>query len=1390
MKKKITIVVALIALAIATLGASQSMADDKPAWTEGTCVVTSTFWTWDTPDGGLDLPRAVFHASMQGDPNLQGCLNGISIQVQSQMLMYTPLLIKVHGNSAENPFVIDGGGSTGGQAVIDATNLAIPADSDIKCAIQIEGQYIRLANLRINNIANGYNGVCINAPNVILQNVDIGGGAMGGNNGIVFMGEGSFYNNAVMADSSVEGMNKGYAIDFGDISTSAFSTNHVYPIFPGDAIDDTDIFGISYVKSTAQKLQIKADVDKMFKNNSDERICVQRKMAYVYTDPSTKVKTDMVEFKGSIKVSSSDAAADLIKSGVAVDVKRLQIWGPDGLLGYVGAWRNDKQVGVASPTSSGSGSYTGLTGQFTFRLDRSKLGNNTRIILIPDMGDGRIGKVSSIFDVAAGCGSSGEQCPCSTVTDQQCILHPELPQCTGGSTGGSTGGWGTDHKGFKSMADCRNQRGITTPGAPGSSMSDPTWDTDGDGIPDDQEDVNLNCECDTMETCWKEADTDGDGIPDGVEKRPLIGTDVNDSNFKADNKCGTTGYVPQTGPNGSIDPDCDGLYNAIDKDSENDGKTDGQEDRNQYVFTVSQSGTNVTQGLLYPFGGSIFSAYPLQKKDGTGPITCDLGTASNIGVRYDWYQVFTDKDPARFNGFPSSADTNFSIQVFACRNQSLNSPKNFNGVYDQDNNEMNFEKPDTDSDGWCDGDGVACTGDAASHGKNDACPLITNEPADQNTCKDDKTCFEKMMFYTVDARYVIWDSEGNPVRLRDSGPQKDSSGQVIDDGSIANDHIPDVFQVKGGYKETALLCADTDQDGIPDCVENPSGKCGDGKCGTPMGSTDNPSGLKHYCADTDGDSFIDGYKGGALADVCPATKGSTDSFDKNRTSYSCDPTKVYTVNEATKYIAYYLDRDNDQLRDGEEDRSLNGLYDNIAKGKNGIGKTESNPLSLDSDNDTVPDILEFRGWPMATNPSDDDTDGDSFKDGDEDRDFDKLNQTPDQHLITVATKAKGMELCPNAMENDTDPTKDDTDGDGLSDSQEISGGALVVGNDFIKLLDDPAQFTAGIASVSDPTIADSDGDGLTDSQEYSGGVIKIYDTNPCMKDSDGDNINDPDEWTGCALKGDTHCKGSKKVSEATGDKKDTSGGLDSDSDGLPDNCELQLGTNPLPPNGWDTDADKISDADEIGYSVTQECMYDPTKGETDPNKADTDGDGLTDGYELKYGTDGTNIDSDADCIPDGPMWVTNRSTGQKVFSYGEDENQNGEYDEGSETDANTNDTDGDGLPDGSVGGMGEDLNCNGVRDQDSGGGWTETDPRLFDTDFDGNSDFEEMTQGGSFNIENIGRASTGRGSCSLVAAAEADVGGMLATGVIPLMGAMMLAYARAIARRIKRKSPA
>ncbi len=113
--------------------------------------------------------------------------------------------------------------------------------------------------------------------------------------------------------------------------------------------------------------------------------------------------------------------------------------------------------------------------------------------------------------------------------------------------------------------------------------------------------------------------------------------------------------------------------------------------------------------------------------------------------------------------------------------------------------------------------------------------------------------------------------------------------------------------------------------------------------------------------------------------------------------------------------------------------------------------------------------------------------------------------------------------------------------------------------------------------------------------------------------------------------------------------------LDTDGDGIPDEIEEEIGTDPL---NSDTDGDGVPDGYElltIGSDPTNansldsdisDGDYDNDQDElsnyeeyllgTDPNRDDSDYDGLSDGDEINtYGTDPLNLDTDGDGLSDG-----------------------------------------------------------------------------------------------------------------------------------------------------------
>ncbi|MCD6461601.1 MAG: hypothetical protein J7L61_02540, partial [Thermoplasmata archaeon] len=313
------------------------------------------------------------------------------------------------------------------------------------------------------------------------------------------------------------------------------------------------------------------------------------------------------------------------------------------------------------------------------------------------------------------------------------------------------------------------------------------------------------------------------------------------------------------------------------------------------------------------------------------------------------------------------------------------------------------------------------------------------------------------------------------------------------------------------------------------------------------------------------------------------------------------------------------DTDHDGLVDSEEPAF--GVFEEVYLGNLtrwcGVG---SSPRDVDSDRDGLIDGLEVFSY--GTCPYLADTDGDGLFDGSE-------------------------------LEMGTDPLDQDTDCYGLSDAGELTGfdveGAyhevsdrLYDRGDFFSWLTPPAPSDPGGYDryVSDPTRADSDGDGLGDYEE----TINITDaanaSHPLDPDTDWDGVGDGDERAnhtdigvddtdGDGLTDDEELQmgGDPRSTDTDGDGlldadeelygTEIDGG-DGDGDGLSDGDEIVNGTSPL---SDDTDGDGFSDGDEVGRG-------------TDPTKPDTDGDGLSDGDEVGRGTDPTKQDTDDDGLGD------------------------------------------------------------------------------------------------------------------------------------------------------------
>ena len=379
----------------------------------------------------------------------------------------------------------------------------------------------------------------------------------------------------------------------------------------------------------------------------------------------------------------------------------------------------------------------------------------------------------------------------------------------------------------------------------------------------------------------------------------------------------------------------------------------------------------------------------------------------------------------------------------------------------------------------------------------------------------------------------------------------------------------------------------------------------------------------------------------------------------------------------------------------------------------------------DKEGDGLPNIYEYNnslvntGWIdvdgiFSTRPDSNDTDADGLSD----------NNELFNHL--------------------TDPTSNDTDGDGMPDGWEVKYGLNPISaadanqdldedgwdfnRNFLITFDENFTNLEEYLNGTDPTNNDTDGDGMPDGWEA---YYDLHPTDPsdADQDSDGDGYDSNRDGFVSSLEGYTNLE--EFLNNTSPDNNDT------DDDGMWDGWEVYYGLNPL--DAYDSTVDHDEDGFDSNYNGTIEEDEEHNnilefQADTHPYLADTDADGMLDGWEWRYGLDPLNpLDAGADSDNDGVInriEYNNTAAGPYVevdnitttLPRNNDTDADGLLD-GEElfnylTDPTSADTDGDGMPDGWEAKYGLDpLDAvDASQDNDNDG---------FDADWNGNLTDEE-----------------------------------------------------------------
>lgn len=635
----------------------------------------------------------------------------------------------------------------------------------------------------------------------------------------------------------------------------------------------------------------------------------------------------------------------------------------------------------------------------------------------------------------------------------------------------------------------------------------------------------------------------------------------------------------------SEDMDDDGLSNSLERslgscvdvsdecptpsDSDLDGLSDLFEQ--QYSFTDSlgiEHRVSLTSGDTDADGLSDYDeiitigSYP-DNNDSDGDLICDAQELELTGT--DLLNSDSDGDgltDGRELGIVTlNCDALFKGDVFS---DPLSFDSDEDGLNDREEFFASTDpfNPDSDGDGLKDGQEVIFGGDPLDSMSRNGVLLDGEIDSDSDGLSDSY----ELNHSNSNPNNADSDSDGLSdyveVTLVGSNPNN-----IDTDGDLICDIFEDIYDQDGEYLQTDPALSDTDSDELSDAFEL-------GLSGDPVSCSELPN-LNPVSdprlSDSDGDGLSD------VLEVTYVYDSYSDDFRlrKPDVNLTIDPLLLDTDGDLLcDFIELGVSNP------AESDTDFDGLNDATELGLElsevlctpiSIADQLTSPVLSDSDNDGLSDGQEI--LITGTDPLDTDSDDDGIRDGDEDRDGDGLSDYVELNLSFTLFDTVDSDG------NEVNDALDDQDGDGLSNIEELGYGTCIAyqavscpspedsDQDGVSDFD---EINRADQEGTDPLGSDTDGDELTDSEELAIG------TNPLLADSDLDGIDDNEELTLSLtdpLNPDTD-------NDFLADGQDDSPlQPDSDNDSLLDGIEVHiLGTSP---DNNDSDVDGLKDGDEV-----------------------------------------------------------------------------------------------------------------------------------------------------------------------------------------------------------------